>query len=524
MFRKFLLLRLIKSNPKSYLIQIMNSSVLIQVGIIATKMLYKFAPKFSEKVSILASNERFLNSLYDLHKLENIDYKSLIKQVKECEFDYDPNYIFDEVIIGSGPGGSIAAYLSAQKNKRVLLVEEGAPKSKVDQHSLLQLINDFRDSGQEIVLSNPLIPFAQGSLVGGSSEINSGLYHRLPIHKQEEWLRVLSVPKRRWDYSQDKIESIVKITKQSPKSLGVYLNSPLKIAAQEMGWECHQIPRWRHYNENSFDHYGMVETFQKLSDSNLLILSSHKALVVIPGVNVQSIKLNGSKCNHEIMAKRVTISCGTVETPRLLVRSKLINHKDFNFGFHAMSRIIGVFPENVNDLYDIDPHQAWTENYEHKFGVAVSTPAFLQATLASLGSKTKLDYEKSLVFYASSPMQKSGKFYKVGTQVYPAYKFNNKERASIDSATKMLTEGLKRTPAIKIITSSHKPSLSTVHIFGSMPLGNSKLDLRGTFKNIGHPNIRVCDASLFPSAPLVNPQGPLMHLAYLLTLEWLKND
>ena len=61
------------------------------------------------------------------------------------------------------------------------------------------------------------------------------------------------------------------------------------------------------------------------------------------------------------------------------------------------------------------------------------------------------------------------------------------------------------------------PSISTVHIFGSLPLGSNKLlDNNGFLNNSMH-RIRVCDASLLPSAPKVNPQGPISVLSLLLS-------
>jgi choline dehydrogenase-like flavoprotein len=59
-------------------------------------------------------------------------------------------------------------------------------------------------------------------------------------------------------------------------------------------------------------------------------------------------------------------------------------------------------------------------------------------------------------------------------------------------------------------------SYSTVHVFGSLPLGESHVvDRSGNVRGTGG-RVFVRDASILPSHPLVNPQGPLMHLVTAL--------
>jgi choline dehydrogenase-like flavoprotein len=257
------------------------------------------------------------------------------------------------------------------------------------------------------------------------------------------------------------------------------------------------------------------------SNQELPILANHRVSRILPGARKHILIVNGSSCSHKVYTRKITVSCGAIETPRLLHRSGLLKAKQFDFGFHAMSRLMATFDHEVNDLEDIDPHQAWTENYGSKFGVSVSNKGFLEATRSALGDNRPLDHKKALVFYASTAMDQNGTFIPLGPKVYPSYRFSRMEREKIHLSTKTLAQGLKNAGARDVIYNSRSPSLSTVHIFGSLPIGKSVVDRRGTLEGLGFPTIRVCDASLFPSAPLVNPQGPLMHLAKTLTRDWL---
>ena len=120
-------------------------------------------------------------------------------------------------------------------------------------------------------------------------------------------------------------------------------------------------------------------------------------------------------------------------------------------------------------------------------------------------------------------MHQNGRFIRIGKQIFPSYRLSISEKLQIKKSTNELIKGLQYAGAVEVLANIDKPSISTVHIFGSLPIGKSLLDSKGTLRNIGLPNIRVCDASIFPSAPLVNPQGALMHLAFTLTNEWIEN-
>ena len=52
-----------------------------------------------------------------------------------------------------------------------------------------EMVAKYRHGGSCAALGRPAIAYAEGRCVGGSTEINSGLYHRLPPELAEEWQR-----------------------------------------------------------------------------------------------------------------------------------------------------------------------------------------------------------------------------------------------------------------------------------------------------------------------------------------------
>ena len=278
----WLIKKLTNQLPKSLSDQFSNSDSLIKSGIIITLLCYKFFPVIAKRLPFLPTTFKMINSLAALHKDEKISALKLNSNDGQCNFYTSRDYVFNEVVIGSGPGGAIAANLSAKKNKKVLLVEEGGLKSKNDHHSLTQLMFDFRNRGHEVILGLPIIPFAQGRVIGGSSEINSGLYHRLPNHVKSEWLSTLNISEKSWHDAEIAIESSLSIKKQDDRSLGVYSKSPLIDASERMNWDCQLIPRWRTYSGETFIHFGMTDTFLRNDNKNLEVLPNHKVFKIFP--------------------------------------------------------------------------------------------------------------------------------------------------------------------------------------------------------------------------------------------------
>jgi hypothetical protein len=181
-----------------------------------------------------------------------------------------------------------------------------------------------------------------------------------------------------------------------------------------------------------------------------------------------------------------------------------------------MSRVVAKFDREVNDGIDIDPHQAWKPDQSAKFGAAVGTPQMMAATLSAMNINTESPIAQLGAFYASTiPFGKSG-FLRTPIGFQPWYVLSKKTKDSIKQNTNELIAGLRMAGASEVFGNGESPSISTVHIFGSLPLAaNGILDKRGYVKETGG-KIRVSDGSLLPTAPFVNPQGPLLHLTNIL--------
>src|SRR5829696_10219856 len=101
----------------------------------------------------------------------------------------------DVLVIGSGAGGSVTAARLSAAGRHVTVVEEGpwVDPDAIEPFSLEEMVAKYRHHGLAAALGNPAIAYAEGRCVGGSTEINSGLYHRLPDYLADEWERVYGI-------------------------------------------------------------------------------------------------------------------------------------------------------------------------------------------------------------------------------------------------------------------------------------------------------------------------------------------
>lgn len=471
-----------------------------------------------KKIPILSKLNGPIMALVAMHNSGNEVRKpgSRPQATSACDWSPDKEPL-DLVIAGSGPGGAVTALYSVQAGQRVLGIELGTEiDSTVPHHTPEQMRRFFRFGGQEIALNLSPLPYAQGMAWGGGSSINSGLYHRLPKSVLPSWLEATKTASESdFETAAKEIEEHLSISAQKPADLGVYANSPIMDIGTELNWAGGIIPRWRTYKGSSFKHHDMSETYlaeaEKLGLQKLLDHQVSKFKVTDTGVEIL---VRGSNCNHRIHAKNLCLAAGVIGTPEILRRSKIASWRSFRFGFHAMMREAAHFKRPVNDLHDIDPHQVWSPDSKRKIGAAVGTPALLASTLATKNVQWDGDLASIGTYYISTPFKGKSGLLPLGKNLTPFFALDTAMKDELSACSKLLRESLKKVGGTPL--GDLNSSISTVHVFGSLPLGNTKvLDEAGNVAKTGG-RVFVRDASILPTAPLVNPQGPLMQLVTVL--------
>ena len=474
--------------------------------------------KTINRISIISNLSRPVHSLL-------IGYASEIAWANQNKIEYDVKQVpdsmqntrsrfefFDYIIIGSGPGAAIA-YSKLPKNAKILLVESGDASKTPENlnHSLLSLQNDFKDNGAEFILSRDLPQFAQGKLLGGGSEINSGLYHDLPDHLLTDFSKRCEVSTADWDLAQEKIRRILNLS-LSEISLS---NSLIARGASVMGLEFKNIPRWRETIAGCITQFGMRKLFWDDALNAGLQVELNCTVKRIDNSNKEYLQVIASTQNHESLVykcKKVIVSAGTISTPQILRASGLLKKENIKFQWHPMIRVISKSKENDLGYLEIDPVQAWTPDKEIKFGNGVSTPGLLSVGLNRFVSN--LEAKELRSYYAS--FKSSGEGGQVPLKGLPWYRSSYLDLELENKAKEMLTQIIKNGGG-EIIPDMFGRVFkkSTVHIFGSLPIG-SEVFINGSSKLRIDPRIQISDGSLLPKPPGVNPQGVIMTLCSLV--------
>ena len=113
-----------------------------------------------------------------------INFKKIEKEeIKEIE----------NLIIGSGAGGSTIGYELFKQGKEALILEEGPNIDVIESDNIgRNIINLYKNNGATPLISSnggPLIGFGQGSCVGGSTYVNAGYFSNTPEWIFENWIK-----------------------------------------------------------------------------------------------------------------------------------------------------------------------------------------------------------------------------------------------------------------------------------------------------------------------------------------------
>lgn len=415
------------------------------------------------------------------------------------------------LIIGSGPGAVVATEIEiSSTDQTVCVIERGSTPRTPNElhHSLTHVTNDFYQGGQEVILAPGLPLYAQGSVLGGGSEVNSGLFHLLPEIYRGEWAKALGVSVEQW------LQFETLTTRQlRPEFMDVEISdSLLARGAQKLDLTCENIPRWRTYHQKGgYSHRGMNSLFwDKKEVRNRVSLFTNSEAISIDCSNsdyvLVKVKNTITGDISDVRAQRVHAAGGAIATPAILAKSGLIRWRDTKFAWHPMIRVIAKTKKSDLGAGDIDPFQAWTEDRSLKFGSAVSTAPLLSVALSRQVSIEESSELRS--FYVS--FSSSGKGGILPFFNLPWYRFSNKDRALAEKGLQILRE-LITLGGGEIINPAdiNSRKFSTVHIFGTLPI-NSRIYIPGTNRLKKDNRIRVSDASVLPFGPGVNPQGVVM--------------
>ncbi|MBX3025704.1 FAD-dependent oxidoreductase [bacterium] len=463
------------------------------------------------------------------------------------------------LVIGSGAGGAATAAILAERGYEVVVLEEGPDldTNSLTTNSPEAIARLYRNGGVTPVLGVPNIAHVEGRCVGGSTEVNSGFWHRPPDEVYERWAR----DARLADFSPagldpyfQQLERALSVSclaaPEPPPSSRVF-----RRGIERLQWRYAEVPRCQSPNDgvSSFvpgNKQSMQRTFlPRARAAGARVVPDCQALRLerdgdrITGVLVERQSASGRE-RAVIHAGTVFVCCGPLQTAALLRRSGITRNVGDNLCLHPMIKAAALFDEPIRAHASVLPiYQVKEFAPAIAIGGSVCTPGFLAMHLAESWPATApvlRDWERAAMFYAATCSASRGTVRALpGLRdgVVVRYRITDADRVNISAGLARLGEILFAAGARAVYPSLRAPSLlasveqcraflreplpaavmglSSMHAFSSCPMGeNRALCATDSFGKVwGLANLHVNDASLLPDSPGVNPQATVMAVA-----------
>lgn len=488
-------------------------------------------------------------------------YKNITKNIDET---------CDVCIVGSGAGGAVVAKELAEAGLKVILLEEGRYLNTEDfrtTDSIGSIIKLYRDAGSTVAFGKPNVLLAEGRAVGGSTVINGGMCWRTPekILKRWQWERGLGdLTPKRMDWYFERVEKMISAVPVLPEARNNDAEI-LRRGAQKLGYRV---------KDNVRSARGCVGTNQCITGcptggKQSTLVTYIPAFLkaggqLIANCRVNKIKIAGGrahgirgvivdpetkeiKAKVKIRSKITVVSCGAIQTPSLLLKSRMPDKSKQlgrNLMLHPNTKVVGVFDEDVTAWKGVNQACQITEFMDEGIimGINFVPPGILALAFSFYGEELlpmmREVFNHSVVGAALIEDTSSGRVFNtpfgqpIATYDLNQYDFQKALRAIALLAEIYFAAGAKKVflplePLHEIHTIDEirkiyeykiRPidlELMTVHIMGTAQMGldpyHSVINPFGEAHQVK--GLFVADASVFPTSIGVNPQVSIMALA-----------
>lgn len=440
-------------------------------------------------------------------------------------------------VVGSGPGGAVAACVLAEAGRDVILVEEGP---QTGQHScrpfsIEEMTQKYRHGGVTAALGPCPIAYVEGCAVGGGSEVNSALYHRAPAARLEEWALRFAVEGLGEKDLAPHFEAIERDLAVLADSTSAHpAGRRLAAGAAALGLECRQALRMARPGPGPLHRLAMSDTYiPRALKAGCRLLDGTRVERLARRGRGWVLKARALGPLFDIEADQVFLACGAVGTPALLRRSGLAPRAGATLALHPMAKLVAQFPEEVNapDV-GVAAQQVKPPHGRCSFGCSIGSPQNLALNLLDYPeplSRLARDWRRLAAFYVMVPGSGQGEVRTLPGFSDPLvrYQVSPEDLRGLDEGLQELGRLLSAAGAERVFAAPAAGAdarLTTLHLMGSTPMGeHAGLCVADSFGRVrGGEGLWIADASLFCGPLGVNPQGTVMALARRNALAFLK--
>ncbi len=455
------------------------------------------------------------------------------------------------LVIGSGAGGAVTASRLTEAGRRVTVAEEGPwidPDAMVP-FGLDEFATKYRHRGVSAALGLPPVQYAEGCCVGGSTEINSGLWHRLPNEFAEEWQHAYDIDEftpASLDRYAEGIEhelSVSRLPGAPPETSAI-----LERGATKLGWRNVEFPRvFRHDNQGRGVKQTMARTLvpRAVAAGGEVVAGCQVLRLIgdgdrVSGARARRRRPDGTVEDVTFRAEQVFVCGGAIQTPALLQRSGIRHHIGVGLKLHPTIKVAARFPHEVD--HDTVPMHRITEFSPNlTIGGSASRRSHIALALADSAlehTAALADWENVAVYYTAIRSEGSGRILAIPRLRAPlvTYRLTDGDLSRLARGLIHLGEILLAAGATELYPSviggplvrrvdelvgwwdaitRSRANVMTVHLTSSVGMGEQRAHTGAdSFGRVwGYRNLRINDASLVPDAPGVNPQATIMTIA-----------
>ncbi len=461
-----------------------------------------------------------------------------------------PRLEAEVLVVGSGAGGATTAAVLAEAGFDVLVLEEGPDvrQGSVVPFSLEQMDRQYRAGGVTAAIGFPSIAYTEGCCVGGSTEVNSGLYRRPPEDVLERWRTAHAITGLATDELYaicDEVERDLAV--QAVPGAHIGGSEVMRRGAAGLGWRHEEIPRWMTYEAGPDARDGrrrsMSETYlPRAVAAGARVVAGHRVdRMVVDGGHVRRVLLTTADGRAgTVDAAHVVVCGGAIQSPALLQRSGLRHRIGRTLAVHPTVKLAARFPDELNVSDDVPVFQVKEFAPDLSFGGSASGPGLTALALSDEWRRAGSDIEhwrRLVVYYAAITSEGRGTVRAIPGLRDPlvTYRLTRRDRdvmrrglarlalLMLEAGAEVVHPSYRGAPAVRsradlatieATFSVSRASVMTVHLCSTVPLGEDAGSATDSFGLVrGTSNVHVNDASLLPDAPGVNPQGSVMALA-----------
>jgi choline dehydrogenase-like flavoprotein len=301
------------------------------------------------------------------------------------EVESDTHLSCDVVIVGSGPGGQCVASHLARAGLDVLVVEKGGYYSESQFHHYeSQAQRELYLYGATLTTVDGGVRIISGSTLGGGAVVNYTVSFHTPERVRQQWAAISGIEafaSGEFEQSLDEVAARLNVNRDSSA-----LNQRerfMEEGMKELGWHVDQMPRnvkaCPQDEQCGYCGFGCRHGAKQGARIYLEEAVAHGARI-LTHVDVREVAIRdgravgieGTSNGHRVRLdarKAVVVAAGSIETPALLLRSRLGGQVGHHLHLHPGTGIWGVFEDEARPWEGVqmsrysDEIRSWDDGY-----------------------------------------------------------------------------------------------------------------------------------------------------------------